>query len=59
MFLCANILCSHHVADAVLWTVDHCTRGDQSVAGKFVFSGFQIAQLISSKGSKLPLAMAT
>ncbi|OBT80469.1 hypothetical protein VF21_00877 [Pseudogymnoascus sp. 05NY08] len=23
----------HHVADAVLWSVDHCTRGDQSVAG--------------------------
>ncbi|KFY54221.1 hypothetical protein V496_07324 [Pseudogymnoascus sp. VKM F-4515 (FW-2607)] len=22
-----------HVADAVLWSVDHCTRGDQSVAG--------------------------
>ncbi|KFY31695.1 hypothetical protein V493_00875 [Pseudogymnoascus sp. VKM F-4281 (FW-2241)] len=22
-----------HVADAVLWSVDHCTRGDKSVAG--------------------------
>jgi hypothetical protein len=53
------IICSHHVADAVLWSIDHCTRGDKSVAGKFVFSGVQIAQLISPKDSKLLLAMAT
>lgn len=27
--------CSEHVAVAVLWTVDHCTRPAQDTAGKF------------------------
>jgi hypothetical protein len=44
-----------HVANAVLWTIDHCTRPDQSCAGKLhlvrlrgpiltlYFAGFQAA----------------
>lgn len=45
-----TVFCSHHVADAVLWSVDHCTRPDQSVAGKFVFIKISKSKANMAKG---------